>query len=202
MAGLSPELWGAIVGGTFTFTVTVIGILIQGRQSMKVTKMNFDHEDRVSTETRRRKNLEELLVALKQWVEALTIEDMNYRKVMDGVLTYDQALDLTIQNGGSIRYDHNRIETLIALYFPRLEDTFRKVRAVQDQIMDVREDFRNRYAQGTTRSLDHSQEVRKLMSELNTVFKGLEIAAIKELTTQRVVGVVALDSSRLDRAQS
>ncbi len=183
MISLSPELWGAVIGGTFTFAVTLIGVLIQGRQSIKLARIRLDHDDRASAEAHRRENLEELIVALKQWIEALVGEHMFYIRVMEGVLTYNQALDLTIKHAGDMKYDHNRFETLIALYFPKLTDPFLSVRNIQDKINDVRENFRNLYAQGTTSSHTHASEMRRLIGELNRQFNVLESIAIREFAT-------------------
>lgn len=112
------ELIAALVGGLFTLLVAVIASLIQGRQSTRILRLQLEHQDRKEATSQRRKYIEELFIAVKHWFDMIFIDNMNYRRVMDGKLTYNQALDLTIKNMGDQDYDFKRIEMIISLYFP------------------------------------------------------------------------------------
>jgi hypothetical protein len=179
---ISSELWGAIVGGLFAFGVTISATMIQGRQSARLAKIQLDHDDKKEEDSLRTKNLEELFVAVKHWIDRIFMDDLNYRKVMDGVLTYDQALDLVIKWGSEQNYDFKRIEMMIAFHFPNLQPAHNGIMKIQDQIQDVISSFRKQYVAGVTTSKEHSQQLGSLIDEFLAKCRILENEIVR-LTT-------------------
>ena len=182
MSPLSSELTAAIVGGLFTLAVALLASFVQGRQAFRLARQQLEHQDRANAELSKTKYLEELFVATRHWFDVIVMDHLNYRRVMDGVFTYNQALDLTIQSGAGSTYDYKRIEMIITLHFPRLLSTYREIMQTQDQANAVREAFKRVYLAGRTVSSEHSKELGNTIEILLEKQKRLE-QEITALTT-------------------
>ncbi|MBE0374751.1 hypothetical protein PFLA_a3651 [Pseudoalteromonas flavipulchra NCIMB 2033 = ATCC BAA-314] len=69
-----------------------------------------------------------------------------YRQVMEGELTYNQALDLTLEGN----YSHNpeRVFLIMDMYFPELRESFTMVEKSNTKIREIQNAFKLQYKQG------------------------------------------------------
>ena len=177
---MSSELLAALVGGLFTLLVSLTVSLLQGRQSRRLLVLQLEHDDRKEAAAAKGKNIEELFIATKHWLDMIVMDDINYRKAMDGRLTYNQALDLTIKNMGDKDYDYKRIELLTAFHFPELEPYRKAFLEAQSTAHEVIVSFKKRYEAGMTTSAEASLQLGQAIEELLDRARSFEEAILQK----------------------
>ena len=69
-------------------------------------------------------------------------------RVMQGEITYDQALDMQIAHGKNVRTDFSRIQMLVDLYFNRLQEDYRELINARDLANSVVRHHKEAYKNG------------------------------------------------------
>lgn len=80
----------------------------------------------------RREKLERLFLAHTAFVGQLGVSWFPYMKVMDGSISYNDALDMTIKREADRERHLETIEMLVALYFPELSRGLEELTAIRD----------------------------------------------------------------------
>jgi hypothetical protein len=129
----------------------------------------------------RRERGEELYLLSEAYFNALTTHYLPYLSVMQGELTYNQALDMTIAqlNG---QQNFLRLEMLVHLYFPALTAALQAVFDTRDRANAILSAHKAAYKQG---DIDGYKYVRPLQTALAAL-----VATCKEFKRQ-AIGVIA-----------
>lgn len=152
---------GSVVTGIFT----LLGVWLANRSGLKQLTVKLEHEaDRERREALRAR-LEELYSLVGRWAGEVVIHHTTYRKVMDGELTYNQALDLTINNKSSV--DANRMFTLAELYFPAAHAALQELKKLRDDAASVQSSFKAGYKQNGQPSGEHSRALTSVLKKFN-----------------------------------
>lgn len=85
-----------------TGVFTLLGVWFANRSSIKQLTVKLQHESERGGRESLRTRLEELYSLVGRWAGEAVIHHVTYRKVMEGELTYNQALDLTLKNKSSV----------------------------------------------------------------------------------------------------
>jgi hypothetical protein len=93
----------------------------------------------------RRKKTEELFLAFHGYCTLLSSQNVVWPQVMDGTLTYNQALDINADRKDKDFAHFENVEMLVSLYFPTLRPIWTEVLSVRDQINRIRGDFKKQY---------------------------------------------------------
>jgi hypothetical protein len=96
----------------------------------------------------RRKKMEELFLAFHGYCSQIATLNVVWPKVMNGELSYNEALDLNSNHSERGRDHFENVEMLVSLYFPDLSGPWREVLAVRDRINEVKGDFKQAYKIG------------------------------------------------------
>jgi hypothetical protein len=120
---LITALASAAVGGA----VALVGVYFTNRGNTARLNAQLDHEVRRRREELLRTRGEELYELIDKWLHGLFGHYLSKAFVMQGKLTYDQALDLDLKNGKSSSGNFGRIEMLIDVYFPTLRQQYNLV---------------------------------------------------------------------------
>jgi hypothetical protein len=126
---------GAVVTGIFT----LLGVWFANRNSIEQLTVKLQHEWARESRESLRARLEELYSLVGRWAAEVVIHHVTYRKVMDGELTYNQALDLTLKNKSSV--DANRMFTLAELYFPSAHGALQELKELRDDAAAIQSSF-------------------------------------------------------------
>jgi hypothetical protein len=84
--------------------------------------------------------------------------------VMKGDITYNEALDLSIDRKNTI--DVDRLFTLAELYFDGGHERLDEIRQILKKVNTVNEDFKRLYKSGQTSSKEH---LRQMSTELTSL---------------------------------
>lgn len=99
-----------------------------------------------NTETLRKRG-EELHSSISQWLNGMAGHWRGQNMVMQGKLTYNQALDLDIAQGKA-PFDFSRIELLIDTDFPALRPLFDQIIAERTKLNKIETAFKRSYESG------------------------------------------------------
>jgi len=113
-------------------------------------KLQLEHEQNVKREALVRDRLEELYVISKKYLNTLCSYYFPYRQVMKGELSFNQALDITIEGGEKRDYDPNRVTMLIHMYFPEVQPSFDEIMQVREKLNDIIDGYKWQYKNGDT----------------------------------------------------
>lgn len=114
----------------------------------------------------KRRKLEELYKCIERYTTLLFSMNYMWIKVMDGELSYNQGLDLQINDRGKEEKHHlPEIDMLINLYFPDFRSTYEDFIERRDVLNRMHGDFRDVYKiKGPT--VDYSQNRKKFSNAL------------------------------------
>jgi len=124
-----PEAWFALIGALTGSVLTLVGGWLTNRSSNQRLIIQLQNERDEKEKESMRLRHEELYVESRKYFDAIVIYYLPYRKVMEGELTFNQALDITIERSKSDHQPH-RVKMLIDLYFPELKAEFDELMAV------------------------------------------------------------------------
>lgn len=154
--------WGsALLTGLFA----VVGVWISNRSSLKQLEVRLQHEaDRDAREALRQR-LEELYALVGRWSNELVTHYLPYLKVMDGELTYNQALDITLQRG--VPVDSIRMFTLAELYFPSALGALSALVSSRDRAAEIHAAFKEQYKTNGEPSAAAADALRSVLKQFN-----------------------------------
>lgn len=145
-----PVVWTGIMGTFIGSLLTILGVFLTNRSNNERLKIQLHHEKNTRRQELKRERAEELYVQSKKYLNALGVHYLPYKKVMKGELTFNQALDLTIDNGSKKDYDHHRVTMIIDMYFPELEKPFKEIMVIRDSLSRIKSGYKEQYKTGNT----------------------------------------------------
>lgn len=166
---------GTLVGSS----LTIVGVLLTNRSNTERLKTQLQHEQNVRRQERRRERAEELYVESKKYLDAVVIHYLPYKKVMQGELTFNQALDLTIDNGSKRDFEPHRVTMIIHMYFPNLQKPFNEIMAKRDFLNRIVMGYKEQYKIGDidgTKWLDPFQATLEELCQAITAFEKLVVS--------------------------
>jgi hypothetical protein len=161
--------WG---GSLLTGAFTLLGVWLANRSSQRQLTLKLDHEAEKENRERLRIRLEELYSLIGRWANEVGTHHLTYRKVMEGDLTYNQALDITINNKSPI--DANRMFTLAELYFPSAHGSLGELKKLRDQMAEIQTNFKLAYKEDGGLSEQHAQALTLLLQKFNSAIKSYQ----------------------------
>jgi hypothetical protein len=161
--------WG---GSVLTGVFTLLGVWLASRSSQKQLTIKLRHEGEKENHERLRVRLEELYSLIGLWQNVVGSYYLTYLKVMDGTLTYNQALDITNSNKSSI--DANRMFTLAELYFPSAHGSLAELKKLRDQMAAIQTDFKLAHKLEGDPSPENADKLRTLLLAFSSATKSYQ----------------------------
>ncbi|HMS01351.1 MAG TPA: hypothetical protein PKE51_00180 [Gemmatimonadaceae bacterium] len=93
----------------------------------------------------RREKLERLFLAHNAFVGQLGVSWFPYMKVMEGVISYNDALDMTIKRDVDREKNLETVEMLVTLYFPELQRSLDELLGIRDEAADLIANHKEQY---------------------------------------------------------
>lgn len=156
---------GSVVTGVFT----LLGVWLANRSSLKQLTVKLQHESDRENREALRARLEELYSLVGRWAGDVVIHHTTYRKVMEGELTYNQALDFMINKKLSV--DANRMFTLAELYFPSAHKALEELKQMRDEAASIQSDFKRVHKQDGQLSREHSRALTVVLEKFNAAIE-------------------------------
>lgn len=129
---------------------TLLGAILGFLGFFSIAVYNQNKAEKIAKKNRRREKLEELFIASNKYFDYLLLHFGRYHQVMTGKLTLKDVSDLEIKNGKETGYDYHRIRMLIYMYFPEIKPEFKKIKALQDELNDYKEQCKKADFDGLT----------------------------------------------------
>lgn len=152
---------GSVVTGMFT----LLGVWLANRSSLTQLTVKLGHEADREHKEAIRSRLEELYTSIESWSGDLVVHHVTYRKVMEGELTYNQALDLTLKRERTL--DAKRMFTLADLYFPKAHSALQELKELRDKAAAIQSSFKEVYRQSGTASRHHAKEITEVLERFD-----------------------------------
>ena len=132
----------AVGAAAVTALSTIAGVRLANRAAEMQLQLRLTHQDTKDQEEALRFRLEELYQLVSTWAGEVVLYYITFRKVMDGELTYNQALDVT---NGKNNLDAARLFTLAELYFPISHDALSDIKSDRDELAKTLNLYKNKY---------------------------------------------------------
>ena len=133
----------AVLAAAVTALSTLGGIHLANKSSERQLSLRLSHQDAKDQKEALRARLEELYQLVDHWAGDVISHYITYRSVMQGQLSYNQALDITIASES--KGNATRMFTLADLYFPKCHDALKEIRASRDQMAEIEGAYRELY---------------------------------------------------------
>ncbi|MCK9425782.1 MAG: hypothetical protein M0Q21_07075 [Ignavibacteriaceae bacterium] len=155
-----------------TGAVTLLAVYFTNQANYKKLLLQTELDKEFKTKEIIREKLEELYLLTDIWLNTNVTHWMPYLSVMMGELTYNQALDLTIQQSEKNKHEFYRIKMIIDLYFPAIRKQYDEVLKVQSSINKILYDHKRDYKNGDIDGLKYAEP---FLNEQKTFVKKSEI---------------------------
>mgnify|MGYP000268210992 CR=1 FL=1 len=156
----------AVCAAAVTSLATIAGVRLANNSAERQLQMRLGHQDLKDQKEALRQRLEELYQLVDSWAGKVVIHHTTYRSVMAGRLTYNQALNITIESEG---FEAARLFTLADLYFPRSHEILERIKALIDQMSGLQTAYKEEYRDvgPAANGDDYAQPLTKLLLEFN-----------------------------------
>ncbi len=132
--------WAAFVTAIITSSITLFGVRYTNQSNNERLKIQLDHERESRKQELISERLEELYVESKKYMNSIVGHFLPYIKVMQGEITYDDVLDMTLNT--KIEHNYERVLLIMDMYFPELRDSFSKVEAELAKTNEIKNKYK------------------------------------------------------------
>jgi hypothetical protein len=158
----------ALAASLLAALLTLTGVALSNRSSNQRLRIQLEHELAIKDRDLRRDRLEELYLIADSWTTTVLTHYLPYLQVMRGELTYNQALELTIEWGKDNAGNFKKAEMIVDFYFPELRPELNRVFEARDKANLVTATHKKRYKEG---DFDGSEFVKPLIGGINNIEK-------------------------------
>jgi septation ring formation regulator EzrA len=140
-------------------------VLFANRSNQQQLLLRLDRDNERQRKEALRNKLEELYTLIEKWAGTTVIHHITLRKVMDGDITYNQALDLQLDR--EIDFDVNRMFMLAELYFDTCHNELNNIKNIRDEASDIQNEFKEMHRHSGRTSEKYSGEITKILDQFN-----------------------------------
>ena len=167
-------VWTGMLGTLIGSFLTIVGVVLTNRSNTERLKTQLQYEQNVRRQELKRERAEELYVESKKYLNALGVHYLPYKKVMKGELTFNQALDLTIDNSSKRDFEPHRVTMIIDMYFPNLQKPFNEIMVKRDFLNRIVTGYKEQYKTGNTDGTKWRDPFQATLEELGEAITGFE----------------------------
>ena len=135
--------------------IALVSVYLTNRSNTRRLKLQFELERATKEKEFIRDKLEELYLLHEAWLNALATSNLPFLSVMKGEITYNQALDMFIENNRTRTVDFKRLEMLVDLYFPDIKPAFNRLSVARDGVNNIRFEHKRQYKRGNIDGSDY-----------------------------------------------
>ena len=138
----------ALASAAVGAAVALLGVFLTNRSNTARLKIQLEHESRQRNTQLLRSHGEELYELSDKWLNKLAGYYLRRISVMQCKLTYNQCLDLDIQEGKEESGNFGRIAMLIDVYFPATRPEYDKIIAARNELNKIGAAHKRAYESG------------------------------------------------------
>ncbi len=172
---LPAEVWVGFVGIIFGSLLTTFGVWLTNRANAKLLKQQLTYQEKTHNQKITKERLEELYVLVCHWSNRFFGNFLHLRLVIEGVIDYNQYLDLIIKNENSPKTDFSRIEMILGIYGAQLTQSYNLVLKERDLINEIEAEHKLSYKNGKSGEA-YLKPLTDSQLKLAEAFENLKIA--------------------------
>ena len=138
----------ALYSGILGALIAMISVYLTNKSNIHILKLQLELERKTKEAEFMRDKLEELYLLHEAWMNALSTSYLPFLSVMKGEITYDQALDLFIENNKTPQANFKRLQMLVDLYFPEIKPAFTQLSAARVGANKIKAEHKREYKRG------------------------------------------------------
>lgn len=169
---MDNETLNTLITVLATGFVTLLAVHLTNRANYKKLILQTELDRDIKTKEIIQGKLEELYLLADTWITANKTNWLPYHKVMLGELTYNQALDITIQQSENNKYEFSRIKMLIDLYFSSVLKEYNELLKAQNSVNQILDAHKRDYKKG---NIDGLKYVEPFLAEQKNYAEKAEI---------------------------
>ena len=150
LSSIPSQAWVAVITALLTSCLTLKSVWLSNRANNKRLKIQLEHERKTRDEEIIRDRLEELYVLSNKYFSILVGHYLPFRMVMEGEITFNQALDMSIESGSKSDCEPHRVTMLIDLYFPEIKPAFDEIMDIREKLNEIIDGYKEQYKGGDT----------------------------------------------------
>ncbi len=145
-----PEAWFALFGTIVGALIAVFGAWLTNRSSARILRLQLQHTSDEKARDTARLRREDLYIECRQYFGDVVSYFLPYRAVMEGRLTFNQALDMTIKRDSPRERDPHHVFMLVDFYFPEFKEELQEIVGTRDRLNKIVHGFKQQYRNGDT----------------------------------------------------
>jgi hypothetical protein len=179
LASSIPQLLSVIAGGCIAF----VSSWATNRASFRRSREQYAADRIQAKNADRRAKGEELFVLIQHWMNGLSSNYLTFNGVMKRRLTYNQALDITIEAGNklSLVFNPARMELLIDVYFPDCKVEYKAMTILRKNLNAVHAEFKRSYENNEERGDEFLSRYVVIQKDTEAKFTELQAHLIAEI---------------------
>ena len=150
MANQEIPLYIALTSTTLAVLGTLLGVHFTNKASLARSKFQLEQASSQRKELLLRERGEELYELADKWLLRMSCYYLELHSVMQGKITYNEALDMQIEAGKIKVFNFGRIEMLIDVYFPETRNDYDKLIKMREDLNDIVAIHKQAYKRGDT----------------------------------------------------
>lgn len=150
----------------------MLGVWLTNHANTQRLRIQLEHERKIRKEELLRDRLEELYVLSNKYLDTLVSNYLPYRMVMKGQLTFNQALDMTIESTSKRDYDPHRVTMLINMYFSEIKPAFDEIMSIREKLNRIIDGYKEQYRTGDTDGSKWLELFQSLLEKLGVLTDG------------------------------
>ena len=151
----------AAITGLFT----ILGVALANRSSHKQLVARLEHADDAAQKEALRARLEELYQLGDQWAGSVVTHHAGFRRVMEGMLSYNEVLDLEVERKPN--FNAARMFTLAELYFPDAHAELDEIKSLRDLAATILAEFTELHRHSGATSKKHADGITDALSHFD-----------------------------------
>ncbi|WDE01009.1 hypothetical protein [Thalassomonas actiniarum] len=178
-SGVPATAIAAIIAALLTATLTFLGVYLTNRGNNKRLKEQLDHEKNLNAQKIRIEKLEELYLLAEGWVTSLASYYLPYTSVMQGKISYDEALTVAIEDGKNNAVDFKKLQMLVDLHFPEIQENFTQLLECRQEVNDIMFSHKKDYMRGATNGEKYLLPFVQFQQKLEQEAQNFKLAIIQ-----------------------
>lgn len=142
--------WISLSSVILASACTLLGVWLTNKANIQHLKVQLENEKRIHDEDLRRNQIEELYVSSNKYLNSVFTYFLPYKMTMTGELTFNQALDYTVEQGNKNDIEPHRVTMLIKMYFSELQPAFEEIMLLRNNLNKIIQAFKYQYKSGDT----------------------------------------------------
>ena len=177
------QIEAALLAAALTATVTLLAVHLANRGNLSRLTLQLQHEVESRRKELYQKKLEELYVLASVYGKSLASHYFPYLTAMEGRISYNEALDMTVDKLADLGHDFDRLEMLVNVYFPSIEEVFVRLLECRSRANEIVGAFKSEYQRGRIQDAKAANRLLRAMTDIETQSRELK-AAISSMSKE------------------